>query len=126
MEQRVSIRDIFINWVARVVFTFTVLLWAFYLFAGEETREESKPPKSKGGEIVLDEIDIEAVIEKPNVTILPALGDAGEIGRVMEKRSFTKELNSLPTEEVLFPEHFDKLNDNWRIRSLLKRLNERH
>jgi len=125
MEQRVRMRDIFINWLARVVFTITLLLWAFYLFAQEVTRDESKAPKSKG-EIVLDEIDIEAVIEKPNVTILPALGDFEEAGRVMEKRSFTRELNSLPAEEVLFPENFDKLDDGRRIKSLLKKLNVRH
>jgi len=74
-------------------------------------------PGQQGQELVLEEIYIEPVIEKPNVSIVPRrqTPDFGEVELV--KRSFARELKSAPKKIMVLDE---KLESARRVEKLKK------
>lgn len=84
------------------------MLSAHTLFAQNNqstTPDSTQTEPSEGGELVLDEIDIQGEVEKPGVIVLPKRVDS-EMGRIELGRSFDEEVKNgveaLPqTEEAL-------------------------
>ncbi|MFQ5650760.1 MAG: hypothetical protein ACE5IY_12525 [bacterium] len=93
-----------------------------YTQDGSSTPEaDSVAAPAAADEIVLDEILIEGVVEKPNVTILRnrLQSDFEEVGFV--ERSFEREVRALPGKEMLFDREFETVT---RITNLKKILQE--
>jgi hypothetical protein len=101
----------------------------------EELNEEKKPvarnsqvtdnndnakQEDKRDEFVLDEILIEAVIDKPNVAILPSLelGDLGDI--LFIDRSFEEELKAVPRGLFVVDDKAEQKKSIERLKTLLK------
>ncbi|MCG8606479.1 hypothetical protein MJD09_16030 [bacterium] len=85
------------------------------------TEEDEKETKEASGEdFVLDEILIEAVIEKPNVAILPTLelGDLGDI--LFIDRSFEEELKAVPRGLFFVDDKTERKKNIKRLKALLK------
>ncbi|MFQ5675194.1 MAG: hypothetical protein ACE5G1_04795 [bacterium] len=86
-------------------------------------KKAPKTPKNKkaSDELILEDILIEAVIEKPNVTILPTrkLKKLGEIDFI--NRSFAKELKAIPGKSFLFEENFGDINTVNHLKKFLKK-----
>ena len=85
-----------------------------------QVTDENAKKEDKGDEFVLDEILIEAVIEKPNVAILPTLelGDLGDI--LFIDRSFEEELKTVPRGLFVMDDKAEQKKNIERIRTLLK------
>lgn len=79
------------------------------LFAGSnEAKEDKGIPKD--AEIVMDEIQIEGRVEKPNVTILPSRETVQFEESKFPQRSFSSELIKLPPKHVLFDKSFGQVS----------------
>ena len=72
-------------------------------------------------ELVLDEIYIEAVIEKPNVAILPARVET-DFGAVeFIDRSFARELRESPERILFFDLEFELVSKMEKLKELIKK-----
>ncbi len=68
-------------------------------------------------EFILETIRIEAVIERPSVTLIPKKAET-QVGEVkLERRSFLNELNAKPKE---FSKYHEKLESGKRIKKIKK------
>jgi hypothetical protein len=76
-------------------------------------------PGQQGQELVLEEIYIEPVIEKPNVSIVPSrqAPDFGEVELV--KRSFARELKSVPKKIMILDEELESARRVQKIKKIL-------
>ncbi len=85
-----------------------------------EKVDQEKKDQQKNDEMVLGEINIEAVVEKPNVDIIPKR-QKPILGELMKlDRSFAKEIKSLPKEFFLFDEELDAPKKLGKIEMALK------
>ncbi|MFQ5500651.1 MAG: hypothetical protein ACE5FH_13380 [Candidatus Zixiibacteriota bacterium] len=106
--------------------TILVLLLAV-TWCGRLSAQDKKPvsasdsTKSRNsGELILDEIQIEGVVEKPNVTILRnrLTSDFGAVE--YEERTFDRELRALPDKHSLFDEEFESVKKVNNLKKVLK------
>lgn len=104
----------------------TMVLFSSIATALAQTGSDKKVQKTAknnqaSDELILDDILIEAVIEKPNVTILPTRKSKklGEIDFI--SRSFAKELKAIPEKSFLFEENFGNINIANHLKTILKR-----
>ena len=99
----------------------TILLLATAsVFAQTNSSQKNKDKTNRAGELILDEILIEAVLEKPNVSIFanrerPRVGSSE-----FTDRSFQKELGELPGKKILFREDFFKIKKIHDYKKLIK------
>ena len=107
----------------RLVFTF--ICFCFFaniaLAQSDSDKKKTSPSKKKAGEFVFDDILIEAIIEKPNVAILPTrrLKKLGEIDFI--NRSFVTELKAVPEKGFLFDGEFERPRKIKSIKEVLKK-----
>lgn len=87
--------------------------------ASRETQVDSLREELQEQEIIMEEILIEGVVEKPNVTILPSRKETefGEIDFI--NRSFTPELQSIPQRALLFDERWNAPVVTEKLRGIL-------
>ncbi len=90
------------------------------VLAQQNSPQKNKSKTNNAGELVLDEISIEAVVEKPNVSIFtnrerPRVGSSE-----FTDRSFQKELSELPGKKILFREDFFKIKQIHDYKKLIK------
>lgn len=94
-------------------------------FAQENADKEKKnDARQQQDEIILDEIQIEGVIEKPNVAILPTREHADFDSVTYGDRSFAKELRALPEKAFLFDSNFDSIKRIKNLKEAIKRITE--
>ncbi len=99
----------------------TILLIATAsVFAQANSSKINKGQTNRAGELILDEISIEAILEKPNVAIFsnrkrPLVGSSE-----FTDRSFLKELSELPSKKILFREDFFKIKKVHDYKKLIK------
>jgi len=109
------------KWLIIVFATFLIAGWHTPLTAQEKTQTAaSDSTKSRGdGELILDEIRIEGVVEKPNVTILRnrLQSDFGSVEFV--ERTFDQELRALPDKRSLFDEEFESVKKVTNLKRVL-------
>lgn len=115
----------FMNMILSAVF---ILLLAVAANAQSQTATDSDSTSAAssggGGEMIFDEIQIEGVIEKPNVTILRnRLGSDFETVDFVE-RSFEKEMLSLPDKDMLFSEDFESIGKAKNLKAILREILE--
>jgi len=84
-----------------------------------ETQIDSLREELQEQEIIMEEILIEGVVEKPNVAILPSRKETefGEIDFI--NRSFTPELQSIPQRALLFDERWSTPVVTEKLREIL-------
>ena len=105
--------------------TFIIICFCFFAnttFAQSDSdKKKAKTSKKKQSEIIFDDILIEAIIEKPNVAILPTrrLKKLGEIDFI--NRSFAEELKAAPEKSFLFNGELEKPRKIDNIKKLLKK-----
>lgn len=94
---------------------------AFAQTDSSKVKSQASIQKEKTGEMVLDAILIQGVVEKPNVAILPTREkpDFGETE--FFNKTFEKELKYLPPRVFLFDSNFDKIEHKERIKQILKK-----
>ena len=108
------------NWLA-----FTIICFCFFAnnaFAQSDSdKKKAKTSKKNQSEIIFDDIVIEAIIEKPNVAILPTrrLKKLGEIDFI--NRSFAQELKAVPEKSFLFNGELEKPRKIDNIKKILKK-----
>ena len=104
---------------------FIIICFCFFanaVFAQSHSdKKKAETSKKKQSELVFDDIFIEAIIEKPNVAILPTrrLKKLGEIDFI--NRSFTTELRAVPEKSFLFDGEFEKPKKIDNIKKVLKK-----
>ncbi len=109
-------------WISIVVFLLAVGWYGSASAQDKKTATESDSTSSRvSGELILDEIQIEGVVEKPNVTILRnrLSSDFGAVE--FEQRTFDRELRALPDKRSLFDEEFESVK---KVNNLKKVLEE--
>ena len=85
--------------------------------------QEKKPPKvAQTGEVILDELHLEALIEKPSVSIVPKRIEPDLEKVEFISRKFDRELRMVP--EKLFDMHLEK-NKVQKIRNIEKILKKK-
>ncbi len=105
----------------RLLQILTILLFATTsIFAQANSSKKDKGKTNRVGELILDEISIEAVLEKPNVSIFanrerPRVGSSE-----FTDRSFQKELSELPGKKILFSKDFFKIKKVHDYKKLIK------
>lgn len=95
------------------------------LLAQADSSQKNKGKTNSAGELILDEISIEAVLEKPNVSIFanrerPRVGSSE-----FTDRSFQKELSELPGKKILFRKDFFKIKKVHDYKKLIKAIVEK-
>ncbi len=108
------------NWLAFIIIC--LCFFANTTFAQSDSdKKKAKTSKKKQSEIILDDIVIEAIIDKPNVAILPTrrLKKLGEIDFI--NRSFATELKAAPEKSFLFDGEFEKPKKIDNIKEVLKK-----
>lgn len=95
-----------------ILFLF-VLVLAQTVFAQNETKSQAD---TSAAEIILGEILIEGVIEKPNVSILPTRMETDFERIEYINRGFAQELKALPPRSSLLPRDFANLKEIERAR----------
>ena len=104
---------------------FTIICVCFFAniaFAQSDSdKKKTSTSKKKAGEFVFDDILIEAIIEKPNVAILPTrrLKKLDEIDFI--NRSFATELKAVPEKGFLFDGEFERTKKIKSIKEVLKK-----
>ena len=108
------------NWL-----TFIIICFCFFanttLAQSDSDKKKAKTSKKNQSEIIFDDIVIEAIIEKPNVAILPTrrLKKLGEIDFI--NRSFAEELKAAPEKSFLFNGELEKPRKIDNIKKILKK-----
>lgn len=92
----------------------------------DSDKKKAKTPKKKQLELIFEDILIEAIIEKPNIAILPTrrLKKLGEIDFI--NRSFATELKAMPEKAFLFNGEFEKPKKIDNIKKVLKKRKKSH
>lgn len=104
---------------------FIVICFCFFANAAfaqsDSDKKKTITSKQKRSELVFEDILIEAIIEKPNIAILPTrrLKKLGEIDFI--NRSFTTELRAVPEKSFLFDGEFEKPKKIDNIKKVLKK-----
>ena len=104
---------------------FIIIYFCFFanaVFAQSDSdKKKAETSKKRQSELVFDDILIEAIIEKPNVAILPTrrLKKLGEIDFI--NRSFATELKAAPEKSFLFDGEFEKPKKIDNIKQVLKK-----
>ncbi|RMF66118.1 MAG: hypothetical protein D6743_06950 [Calditrichaeota bacterium] len=86
--------------------------------AGAVAQDDSTSARKKK-EIVLDEILIEAILEKPNVAILPSRPALKLDKMAFVTRTFDSELRAAPSKTWFFDADFDKVHRAEQVKKLL-------
>ena len=125
---RASRPGAFPNWslgTRKMGLAFLIICFCFFAnttFAQSDSdKKKAKTSKKKQGEIIFDDIVIEAIIEKPNVAILPTrrLKKLGGIDFI--NRSFAEELKAAPEKSFLFNGELEKPRKIDNIKKILKK-----
>lgn len=104
---------------------FIIVCFGFFANAAfaqsDSDKRKAKTPPKKQGELIFEDILIEAIIEKPNIAILPTrrLKKLGEIDFI--NRSFATELKAVPEKSFLFDGEFEKPRKIDNIKKVLKK-----
>lgn len=106
-------------WLVFMIFCFSIN--SAFAQTDSDKKAQKSTKNSKSAEIILDDILIEAIIEKPNVAILPTrrLKKFGEIDFI--NRSFSKELKAVPEKSFLFDEDFEKVKKVENLKEILNK-----
>ncbi|MCH8954756.1 hypothetical protein IIA28_05470 [candidate division KSB1 bacterium] len=125
---RASRPSAFPNWslgTRKMGLAFLIICCCFFANAAfaqsDSDKKKSKTSKKKQSELVFDDIVIEAIIEKPNIAILPTrrLKKLGEIDFI--NRSFAEELKAVPEKSFLFKGELEKPKKIDNIEKVLKK-----
>ena len=109
---------------------FIIVCFSFFANAAfaqsDSDKKKAKTPPKKQGELIFEDILIEAIIEKPNIAILPTrrLKKLGEIDFI--NRSFATELKAVPEKSFLFDGEFEKPRKIDNIKKILKKQKKGH
>ncbi|MBN2001432.1 hypothetical protein JW935_28060 [candidate division KSB1 bacterium] len=107
----------FINSICSRIYAQPAIAGVDSVSAKTEADSTADDQHYKYEEFILETIRIEAVIERPSVTLIPKKAET-QVGEInLERRSFLNELNAKPKE---FSDYHEKLETGKRIKKIKK------
>lgn len=89
--------------------------------AQDSTRAVAQPPSGPVDEIVLGEINIKAIIEKPNVDIIPKRKRPELEEMSLSERSFAREIREIPRDLHLYDKELDAPKKLDKLKKMLSK-----